>query len=27
MCETDGNEITEKGQQEGNVMRWRIRKT
>jgi len=26
MCETDGNQITERGQQEGKTMRWRIRK-
>ena len=27
MCEADGNEITEKNHQAGNIMRWRIRKT
>jgi tRNA 2-thiouridine synthesizing protein A len=26
MCQTDGNEIIEQAQQDGNAMRWRIRK-
>jgi len=27
MCEADGNQITEKTQQAGKIMRWRIRKS